>query len=59
MLSSKFINKGILSKRLLELEVFTFLDAIQFVKNLPYRRTSDRANPDLVLKELVVQNMRY
>lgn len=52
MLSSTLVNKGILSKRLLELEVFTFLDAIQFVKNLPYGRTDDRANPDLVLKEL-------
>jgi len=52
MLNSKLENKGILSKRLLELEVFTFLDAIQFVKNLPYGRTVDRANPDLVLKEL-------
>ncbi|PHS09242.1 MAG: hypothetical protein COA88_05225 [Kordia sp.] len=41
-----------LSKRLLELEVFTFLEAVQFVKNLPYGRTADRANPDLVLKEL-------
>jgi hypothetical protein len=52
MLSSILENKGILSKRLLELEVFTFLDAIQFVKSLPYGRTSDRSNPDLVLKEL-------
>jgi len=52
MLNSKLVNKGILSKRLLELEVFTFLKAIQFVKNLPYGRTADRANPDLVLTEL-------
>jgi len=52
MLNSILENKGILSKRLLELEVFTFLEAIQFVKNLPYGRTADRANPDLVLKEL-------
>jgi len=52
MLSSILENKGILSKRLLELEVFTFLDAIEFVKSLPYGRTSDRANSDLVLQEL-------
>ena len=52
MLKSKFQHKGILSKRLLELEVFTFLEAIQFVKNLPYGRTIDRANPNLVLQEL-------
>lgn len=52
MLSSIIENKGILSKRLLELEVFTFLDAIEFVKSLPYGRTSDRANSDLVLQEL-------
>jgi len=52
MLSSTLENKGILSKRLLELEVFTFLEAIEFIKNLPYGRTVDRANPDLVLKEL-------
>jgi len=52
MLNSRLENKGILSKRLLGLEVFTFIEAIQFVKNLPYGRTTDRANPDLVLKEL-------
>ena len=52
MLNSKLESKGMLSKRLLELEVFTFLEAIQFVKNLPYGRTKDRANSDLVLKEL-------
>ena len=51
MLNSALEHKGILSKRLLELEVFTFLEAIEFVKNLPYGRTVDRANPDLVLKE--------
>jgi len=39
MLSSKLKNKGLLSKRLLELEVFTFLEAIQFVKKVPYRNT--------------------
>jgi len=32
MLNNKFEHKGILSKRLLELEVFTFMGAIQFVK---------------------------
>ena len=52
MLNSVLEKKRILSKRLLELEVFTFLEAVQFVKNLPYGRTADRANPDLVLKEL-------
>lgn len=52
MLNSKLKNTHTLSKRLLELEVFTFLDAIQFIKNLPYGRTKDRANPDLVLEEL-------
>jgi len=52
MLSSILENKGILSEKLLELEVFTFLEAIRYVKNLPYGRTSDRANPNLVLKEL-------
>ena len=52
MLNSKLKNKGLLSKRLLELEVFTFIQAIEFVKNLPYGRTVDRANSDLVLQEL-------
>ncbi len=53
MLKNKLQNKGKLSKRLLELEVFTFLEAIQFVKKLPYGSNTDRANPDLVLKELI------
>lgn len=52
MLNNKFQHKGILSKRLLELEVFTFLEVIEFVRKLPYGRTIDRANPDLVLNEL-------
>lgn len=52
MLKNKLKSKGKLSKRLLELEVFSFSDAIEFVKNLPYGRTVDRANPDLVLEEL-------
>ena len=52
MLSRTLENNGILSKRLLELEVFTFSEAIRFVKELPYGRTVDRANPGLVLKEL-------
>lgn len=52
MLNNKFQYNGILSKRLLELEVFTFLNAVQFVKNLPYGRTTNRADSDLVLKEL-------
>lgn len=52
MLKTKLLYNGILSKRLLELEVFTFLEAVQFVKKLPYGRTKDRANPDLVLEEL-------
>gem|GEM_PF-2907457 len=47
MWNSKLENKGILSKRLLELEVFTFLEAIQFVKNLPYGRIVDQGKPDL------------
>lgn len=52
MLKNRLLNKGELSKRLLELEVFTFFDAIELVKNLPYGRTLDRANPNLVVKEL-------
>lgn len=52
MLEIKLLHKGKLSKRLLELEVFSFYDAIEFVKKLPYGRTTDRANPDLVLEEL-------
>lgn len=52
MLHDTFKNKGILSEIFFELEVFTFIAAIQFVKNLPYGRTTDRANPDLVLIEL-------
>jgi hypothetical protein len=52
MLKTKLLNKGKLSKRLLELEVFSFFHAIEFVKNLPYGRTADRANPNLVLEEL-------
>lgn len=52
MLKNKLKHKGKLSKRLLELEVFSFSDAIEFVKNLPYGKTTDRANPDLVLEEL-------
>jgi len=40
-----------ISKRLLVLEVFTFLDAIQFVKSLPYGWASDRVSLELVLKE--------
>ncbi|MGB0895923.1 MAG: hypothetical protein ACPGU9_04635 [Flavobacteriaceae bacterium] len=41
-----------MSKRLLELGVFTFSDAIEFVKNLPYGRTKHRANFYAVLEEL-------
>lgn len=52
MLNTKLLDKGKLSKRLLELEVFSFSGAIEFVKNLPYGRTKDRATPDLVLEEL-------
>ena len=42
MLNSILANKGLLSKRLLELGVFIFSDAIQFVNNLSYARTVDR-----------------
>lgn len=42
----------ILSKRLRELGVLSFLEAITFIKKLPYGRNSDRSNPDLVLEEL-------
>lgn len=52
MLDNKLQHKGILSKRLLGIEVFTFVDAIDWVKRLPYGRNSDRANPDLLIKEL-------
>lgn len=52
MINNKLQPNGILSKRLLVLEVFTFSEAIEFIKNLPYGRTADRANPNLVLEEL-------
>ncbi|MGB1269335.1 MAG: hypothetical protein ACPG45_06330 [Flavobacteriaceae bacterium] len=52
MLKNKLQDKGELSRRLLELEVFTFLNAIDFVKKMPYGRNSDRANSNLVLEEL-------
>lgn len=52
MLKNKLMPNGELSKRLLELEVFSFSEAISFVQNLPYGRTKDRAHPNLVLDEL-------
>ncbi|MFD0964728.1 hypothetical protein [Pseudofulvibacter geojedonensis] len=52
MLKNKLLNKGILSKRLLEMGVFSFDQLIALIQNLPYGRNADRANPDLVLKEL-------
>ena len=52
MLNNKLLNKGILSKRLLEMEVFSFNELIRFVQDLPYGRNANRANPDLILKEL-------
>lgn len=52
MLNNKLLNKGMLSKRLLEMEVFSFNELVSFVQDLPYGRNADRANPDLVLKEL-------
>lgn len=52
MLDSKLYSKGILSKRLLDIEVFTFIETINWVQQLPYGRNSDRANPNLLLEEL-------
>ena len=51
MLNNKLLNSGILSKRLLEMEVFSFKGLIDYVQALPYGRNSNRANPDLVLEE--------
>ena len=52
MLNNNILPNGKLSKILLALEVSTFKEAIKYIKNLPYGRNIDRADPDLVLQEL-------
>ena len=51
MLNNKINANGAISKRLLNLGVFSFSEAIQYVRQLPYGRTKDRANADLVIEE--------
>ena len=51
MLNNKINANGAISKRLLNIGVFSFSEVLQYVRELPYGRTTDRANPDLVLEE--------
>ena len=51
MLNFKLNSRQTLSKTFLELGIQTFSEAINFVKNLPYGRNSNRQDFTLVLKE--------
>lgn len=52
MLDFELNSDKSISKKFHELEIYTFSDAMNFIKNLPYGRNSNRENLILVLDEM-------